>query len=248
MLGRGPPHFCGPRQVVAKRIRRNADAIFNHRAMASEREFEWAMVANVSGETEATKSFAHPQDWRPLLGLRFENFARVWAEGRQQLLHGENKEDPTKLEQGDFHIYAPGRGILHCRIERALADQGWTCLVREADPTQPDEPTSYFKQQKRMIVREIPAPLLVACSLLPTANQKVDAIFTTLAGAVMLRVPGVEDPQPDELTTTVAYAAASQGRLQSRNQKVVVMPETGGTPLGIATVPDFFWQLLAQKP
>ena len=85
MLDRDPPHFCGPRQVVAKRIRRNADAIFNHRAMASEREFEWAMVANVSGETEATKSFAHPQDWRPLLGLRFENFARVWAEGQQQL-------------------------------------------------------------------------------------------------------------------------------------------------------------------
>ena len=216
--------------------------------MASEREFEWAMVANVFDETEAGKSLAHPQDWRPLLGLRFENFARLWAESQQQLLHGEGNEDPTELEQGDFHIYAPGWGILHCRIEKELAEQGWACLVREADPAQPDEPTSYFKQHKRMIVREIPAPLLLACSLVLAADQKVDAVFTTLAGAMMLRVPGVEDPQPDELTTTVAYAAASQGRLQSRNQKVVVMPEAGSAPLGIATVPDFFWRLLAQKP
>ena len=215
--------------------------------MAGGREFEWAMVANLFDETETAQSLAQPQDWRPLLGLRFENFARVWAKGQQLLLQGEGNEDPTKLEQGDFHIYAPGWGILHCRIEKALPEPGWICLVREADPAQPDEPTSYFKQQKRMVVREIPAPLLVACSLLPAANQKVDAVFTTLAGAMMLRVPGVENPQPDELTTTVAYAAASQGRLQSRNQKVVVMPETGSAPLGIATVPDFFWQLLAQK-
>ena len=71
-------------------------------------------------------------------------------------------------------------------------------------------------------VREVPSPFVVACSLTPVTCNKIDVVFTTMAGEDLLRIAGMSDcsPKLEELAKDAALAAAIQGRLQSHNQAV----------------------------
>ena len=71
-------------------------------------------------------------------------------------------------------------------------------------------------------VREVPSPLVVTCSLPPVAPNKVDLVFTTIAGEEMKRIANISNFEPDlgQLAKTTAVEAVIQGRLQSHNQAV----------------------------
>ena len=84
----------------------------------------------------------------------------------------------------------------------------------------------------------------MTCDLTKIAAERFEAKFTTLAGEPMLRL---QCPSPDAaaaLTMSACKAAASQGRLRSRNQEVCVLLEGEAEPLGIEKVPDLFWSWL----
>ena len=91
-------------------------------------------------------------------------------------------------------------------------------------------------------VREVPPPLMVTCSLSHIENQDFEAVLTTMAGAQLLRIPRVLE----QLAADAACAAVAQGRLQSRNREVCTLLEGQTEPLGILTVPDFFWNKLTK--
>jgi len=97
-------------------------------------------------------------------------------------------------------------------------------------------------------VREVPPPLMVTCSLSHIENQDFEAVLTTMAGAQLLRIPRVSNPSSsmEQLAADAACAAVAQGCLQSRNREVCTLLEGQTEPLGILTVPDFFWNKLTK--
>ena len=84
-----------------------------------------------------------------------------------------------------------------------------------------DDPRNSYPAET-FYVREVPSPLVVACSLTPVTRNKVDVVFTTIAGEEMLRIADISNFSPElgQLAKTAAVAAAVQGRLQSHNQAV----------------------------
>ena len=121
---------------------------------------------------------------------------------------------------------------LHLLLSSADLTRKWLCpfvqwhpedaqvAVFKADELDDDPWNSY--PAETFYVREVPSPLVVTCSLIPVAHNKVDVEFTTIAGEVMLRIDGLShgSPRLEELAKTAALAAAVQGRLQSHNQAV----------------------------
>jgi hypothetical protein len=97
-------------------------------------------------------------------------------------------------------------------------------------------------------IREVPPPLMVTCSLSHIESQDFEAIFTTMAGVPLLRIPRVSNPSSsmEQLAADAACAAVAQGRLQSRNREVCTLLEGQTEPLGILTVSDFLWDKLTK--
>lgn len=97
-------------------------------------------------------------------------------------------------------------------------------------------------------VREVPAALVVTCSLVHIENRDFEAVLTTLAGSMVLHIPKASSlsPSMEELAVTPALAAAAQGRLKSRNQEVRTVLAGRAESLGSLVVPDFFWDTLVQ--
>ena len=100
----------------------------------------------------------------------------------------------------------------------------------------------------QVYVREVPPPLMVTCSLSHIENEDFEAVFTTMAGARLLRIPGVSNPSSsiEKLAADAACAAVAQGLLQSRNREVSALLDGQTEPLGILTVPDFLWDKLTK--
>ena len=95
-------------------------------------------------------------------------------------------------------------------------------------------------------VREVPPPLVVTCSLNPIDDNGSEAVFTTVAGSVMLRLNRVDHYESTlkGLAQIVAMAAAAQDRVQSRNREVCVILEGQRRQESTVTVPEFFWAKL----
>ena len=95
-------------------------------------------------------------------------------------------------------------------------------------------------------VREVPPPLVVTCSLNPIDDDGSEAVFTTVAGSVMLRLNRVDHYESTlkGLAQIVAMAAAAQDRVQSRNREICVFLEGHAHLQSIVTVPEFYWEKL----
>ena len=205
------------------------------------RHFEWAAVWNAFDKTAMARALARPQSWNLMRGP-FEEALEEWA-GAQPAPPAPAEEDDDEI--GDFQLQLSDECYLHCRLEKELPDQGWSCLFREVDPTLPqwlDLPPYEFEEIRRIVVREVPPTLFVTCSVTPAEPGRCQAIFTTLGGDVVIEsYVKARDAATPELCLIPATAAAQQGRLQSRNQKVCVMLEGRVEPLGARAPPKSAW-------
>ena len=187
------------------------------------------------------RALARPQSWR-LLRSPFEEVLGQWVE---RLLLSRGQAEADSDEKGDFHLQFSDECFVHCRIEKELQGQGWSCLLREIDPAVPswlDIPPFEFEEIRRIVVREVPPTFIVTCSLSPIEPEVYKAIFTTLGGQTIAESYIVsQSPVTVELGSLPAIAAARQGRLQSQNQKVCVMLEGEAEPLGIRFAPKSAW-------
>ncbi|CAK9096006.1 unnamed protein product, partial [Durusdinium trenchii] len=100
-----------------------------------------------------------------------------------------------------------------------------------------------------VFVREVPAALVVSCTLAHIENRDFEVTYTTLAGTVMLHIPKVSNLSQNmkELTLAPTLAAAAQGRLKSRNQEVQTVLAGQSDPLGATLVPELFWGKLKAR-
>ena len=206
--------------------------------------FEWALVGNAFGQVAMARALARPQSWRLLRGP-FEEVVGQWAETLLPSQDSQEQAEADGEEKGDFHLQFSDGFFLHCRLEKELKDQGWSCLLREIDPALPqwlDLPPFEFEEVRRVVVREVPPTFIVTCSLSPIEPEVYKAIFTTLGGQTMAEsYIESQDPVTLELGSVPAIAAARQGRLQSQNQKVCVMLEGKAEPLGVRFAPKSAW-------
>ena len=207
----------------------------------SGRRFEWALVWNAFDQAAMARALARPQSWRLLRGP-FEEVLGQWVE---TLLLTPEQAEADGDEKGDFHLQFSDGCFVHCRLEKELENQGWSCLLREIDPALPqwlDLPPFEFEEVRRIVVREVPPTFIVTCSLSPIEPEVYKAIFTTLGGQTIAESYIVsQSPVTVELGSLPAIAAARQGRLQSQNQKVCVMLEGEAEPLGIRFAPKSAW-------
>ena len=105
-----------------------------------------------------------------------------------------------------------------------------------------DDPRNSYPAET-FYVREVPSPLVVTCNLTPVAPNKVDVVFTTIAGEEMLRIADISNFSPElgQLAKTAAVEAAIQGRLQSHNQAVCTALDEQMMTL---VLPDYWWDAL----
>ena len=99
-------------------------------------------------------------------------------------------------------------------------------------------------------VREVPPPLVLTCSLNPIDDTGSEAVLTTVAGSVVLRIERVENNSMtmERLADTAAMAAAAQNRIQSRNQEVCILSEGQPHLRNTVTVPALWWEKLRAHP
>ena len=206
--------------------------------MEPPRRFEYAVIDDVFDEGLMIEVLRRPQSWEELCpDLSLDKLLERWTEGRPPAVDAEREDDIYLFVDGDFLCCRPEARLLRCQI--------WIYSVRAEDPAMPPElQTAAFDEAKKIAMREVPSTFVVTCDLTKIAAGRFEAKFTTLAGEPMLRL---QCPSPDAaaaLTMSACKAAASQGRLRSRNQEVCVLLEGEAEPLGIEKVPDLFWSWL----
>lgn len=206
-------------------------------AMEPPRRFEFAVIENIFDKGLVAEVLRHPQSWEELCpDPSLDRLLERWTESLPPTVDEEREDDFYLFVDNDF---------LCCRPKQRLRRrQVWICSVRAEDPAVPPElQTAAFDKAKRVAVREVPPTLVLTCGLTELAQGLFQAKFTTLADELMLSIqcpPGAEAA----LTMSACKAAASQGRLQSRNQEVCVLLEGETEPLGIEKVPDLYWSWL----
>ena len=152
-----------------------------------------------------------------------------------------------------WHIpffYISGMNVLECRFAQWHPEESHVAVF-DAEELHYDAWVSY--PAGKIYVREVPSPLVITCSLTFVQQDAIDVVFTTVAGAQMLRIARLSSlPEMEHLATAAAMAAAAQGRLQSRNQAVCTVLEGQATPLGTVALSDDLWDKMtvqeAQQP
>ena len=213
----------------------------------SGRRFECALVRNVDDEDAARKFLARPHSWKEM-GCPFDQILEDRAAGLREPPPPEGIEEYDN-EKGDFDLRLADGGFVQCRVEEQLPGELWRCLVRDIDPALPPQfNAAPFERFRRVMVREVPPALLVACSLTRNAAQHYDATFTTMSGQVITEdsVESLEPLKLKELAHHLALEVAQQGRLQSQNQEVCTMLEGKQEPLSVVVVPEFAWTMLEE--
>ena len=152
-----------------------------------------------------------------------------------------------------WHIpffYISGMNVLECRFAQWHPEESHVAVF-DAEELHYDAWVSY--PAGKIYVREVPSPLVITCSLTFVQQDAIDVVFTTVAGAQMLRIARLSSlPEMEHFATAAAMAAAAQGRLQSRNQAVCTVLEGQATPLGTVALSDDLWDKMtvqeAQQP
>ncbi|CAE7251706.1 unnamed protein product [Symbiodinium natans] len=141
-----------------------------------------------------------------------------------------------------WHIpffYISGMNVLECRFAQWHPEESHVAVF-DAEELHYDAWVSY--PAGKIYVREVPSPLVITCSLTFVQQDAIDVVFTTVAGAQMLRIARLSSlPEMEHFATAAAMAAAAQGRLQSRNQAVCTVLEGQATPLGTVALSDDLW-------
>ena len=83
---------------------------------------------------------------------------------------------------------------------------------------------------RTVAVREVPSCLLVTCSVTSALQGEADAVFTNLAGKVILRCKGsLQKGCPTHILKTLVEEVERSGHLKSPNQQIQVCWHDGST-------------------
>ena len=139
-------------------------------------------------------------------------------------------------------FYMGDRGFLFEYHFRGLCEDDPGIAVYDAEEWHCEIGVTYPGGE--VYVRVVPTAFVVTCSLALTESRSMNAVFTTLGGSEMLRICVDIGFCMDRLTRTAAIAAASQGRLQSRNQAVQVTWVGNLGTVDTLIIPDVIWDEL----
>ena len=232
-----------PKAFNKKRCRRPAvvkSIVRRPAAMADAPQLEWAVLKVRGGEVQAAVSEKKPWEWVAFgdASVALAQQMDCWAEAAEGAQEANNPEEVDVIDLLAEQLL--GRDYAGLTPESRLPDQTWICRLL------PDVRLP-CKRQVKIAVRQVPDAFALACSLSGCGGGRSLAKFCTLAGNPVLQVECSSDPVFSELVVSAAMAAATQGRLRSRNQTVGAVLSPAAEFMGLQPVPDFLWELLEQQ-
>lgn len=222
-------------------------------AMASARCFEFAFIENIFDQASVNECLENPRSWN---AIAFGSFSQeIFDKACFDISNGErnaSKDDEVWIEEDlvAFCLDLDGRGrFVQCYLEGRLSNDALCFTFRENAPARtPSLQPEYCHRKNRVVIREVPATLILTCSMSKIAEDNFEGKITALSGGLVAHIrDGIVPSQKCDLTIRAAVAAAHQGRLQSQNQRVCLLLEGQTIPLGEEMVPAFARNLIKAR-